>query len=122
MPIKIVYCLRRKDGISREEFQRYWLKEHAPRVKAHAAAIGMRRYVQSHAIETPIDAAVAGARGSPAPYDGVMEGWWDSEAALFAALSTPEGQAAGADLLADEARFIDFARSPIFFSREHVIF
>lgn len=122
MSIKIVFCLRRKDGISREEFQRYWLDEHAPRVKAHAAAIGMRRYVQSHTVETPLNDAVAGARGAPEPYDGVMEGWWDSEEALLATISSPEAQAASRDLLEDEARFIDLARSPIFFTREHVIF
>ncbi|HEY1448785.1 MAG TPA: EthD domain-containing protein [Caulobacteraceae bacterium] len=122
MPLKIVFCLRRKEGISREEFQRYWLEEHAPRVKGHAAAIGMRRYVQSHALDTPLNDAVAGARGAPEPYDGVMEGWWDSEEALLATLSSPEAQAAGRDLLEDEARFIDLACSPIFFTREHVIF
>jgi uncharacterized protein (TIGR02118 family) len=122
MPLKIVFCLRRKEGISREEFQRYWLEEHAPRVKGHAAAIGMRRYVQSHTLDTPLNDAVAGARGAPEPYDGVMEGWWDSEEALLATLSSPEAQAAGRDLLEDEARFIDLARSPIFFTCEHVIF
>jgi uncharacterized protein (TIGR02118 family) len=122
MPIKIVFCLRRKEGISREEFQRYWLEEHAPRVKRHAAAIGMRRYCQSHTLETPLNAAVAGARGAPDPYDGVMEGWWDSEEALLGTLASPEAQAAGRDLLEDEARFIDLANSPIFFTREDVIF
>jgi uncharacterized protein (TIGR02118 family) len=122
MSIKIVFCLRRKDGISREEFQRYWLEKHAPLVKSHAAAIGMRRYVQSHTLETPLNAAVADSRGAPEPYDGVMEGWWDSEEALVTTLSSPAAQAAGRELLEDEARFIDLARSPIFFTREHVIF
>jgi hypothetical protein len=112
MSIKIVFCLRRKDGISREEFLRYWLEEHAPKVKAHAPALGMRRYVQSHTLDTPLNAAVADARGAPKPYDGIMEGWWDSE----------EAQAASRDLLVDEARFIDLPRSAIFFTREHLIF
>ncbi|MGA2951940.1 MAG: EthD domain-containing protein [Caulobacteraceae bacterium] len=122
MAIKIVYCLRRKPGISREEFQRYWLDVHGPMVKARGEAIGMRRYVQSHAVETPMNAALAGARGGLESYDGVMEGWWDSEDEALAALSTAEGQAAGAELLADEGKFIDFDRSPIFMTREHVIY
>ena len=120
--LKIVFCLRRKQGITREEFQRYWREEHAPKVKARAPAIGMRRYVQSHTLDTPLNAAVADSRGAPEPYDGIMEGWWDSEEALLATLSSPEAQAAGRDLLEDEARFIDLAHSPIFFTREHVIF
>ncbi len=122
MPIKIVFCLRRKQGISREDFQRYWLEQHAPKVISHAGAIGMRRYVQSHTFETSLNSAVAGARGAPEPYDGVMEGWWDSEEALLAMLASPEAQAAGRNLLEEEARFIDLARSPIFFTREQVIF
>jgi uncharacterized protein (TIGR02118 family) len=122
MSIKIVFCLRRKEGISREEFLHYWLEEHAPKVKAHAPAIGMRRYVQSHTLDTPLNAAVADSRGAPQPYDGIMEGWWDGEKALLATLSSPEAQAASRDLLEDEARFIDLARSAIFFTREYVIF
>jgi uncharacterized protein (TIGR02118 family) len=122
MQIKIVYCLRRKSGISREEFQHYWLEEHGPKVKARAEAIGMRRYVQSHAIDTPLNAALAGARGGLEAYDGIMEGWWDSEADALAALSSPDGQAAARDLLEDEGRFIDFDRSPVFMTREHLIY
>jgi len=91
-------------------------------VKARAEAIGMRRYVQSHTVETPMNAALAGARGGLDGYDGVMEGWWDSEAEALAALSTPDGQAAARDLLDDEGKFIDFDRSPIFMTREHVIY
>jgi hypothetical protein len=82
----------------------------------------MRRYVQSHTLDTPLNAAVADARGAPKPYDGIMEGWWDSEEALLATLSSPEAQAASRDLLEDEARFIDLPRSAIFFTREHLIF
>jgi hypothetical protein len=122
MAVKIVYCLRRKPGISREEFQRYWLETHGPKVKAAADAIGMRRYVQSHTIETPLNGAVATSRGGLEAYDGIMEGWWDGDEDALAALSTAEGQAAARDLLDDEGKFIDFERSPIFFTREHVIY
>jgi uncharacterized protein (TIGR02118 family) len=122
MAIKIVYCLRRKPEISHQEFQRYWLEEHGPKVIAAGAAIGMKRYVQSHTLPTSLNDAVAASRGGPEPYDGIMEGWWDSEDDVAAALGTPEGQAAARDLLEDEARFIDFTRSPIFFTREHVMY
>lgn len=122
MAIKLVYCLTRKSGMSRDAFQRYWLETHAPLVKSHAAALNMRRYVQSHAFDVAGMGAVGGARGSPEGYDGVMEGWWDSEADLAAALTSPEGRAAGLELLEDERNFIDFARSPIFMTRENEIF
>lgn len=120
--IKLVYCLTRKQGMSREQFQEYWLGQHADTVKERADAIGMKRYVQSHRYDTPMNTGVASARGALEGYDGIMEGWWDSEEQAMAALTTAEGIQAMTDLLDDERRFIDFSRSPIFFTREHVIY
>ncbi len=48
MPIKMMFCLTRKAGMSREDFQRYWLEEHAPQVLRIGPQGGMLRYVQSH--------------------------------------------------------------------------
>jgi hypothetical protein len=53
------------------------------------------------------------------PYDGVAELWWESEAAIASAMSTPEGQRAGAELLADEAEFIDLPSSPLWLAHEY---
>jgi len=120
--IKVVYCLTRKEGTTRQEFQDYWLGHHADKVRARAEAIGMTRYVQSHSYDTPMNAGMADARGGLEGYDGIMEGWWESEEQALAALTTSAGQQAMADLLDDEGRFIDFSRSPIFMTREHVIY
>jgi EthD domain len=56
--------------------------------------------------------------GSPEPFDGVAELWVETLDAL--ASEDPAVQAA-ADLLADEANFIDLARSPIWIAQEHVV-
>ena len=88
MAIKIVYCLRRKPEISHQEFQRYWLEEHGPKVIAAGEAIGMKRYVQSHTIGTALSDALAASRGGLEPYDGIMEGWWDSEDEILAVLGS----------------------------------
>lgn len=122
MAIKVIYCLTRKPEMSRAAFQAYWLGQHADKVKARADRIGMVRYVQSHSYDTPMNASMAGERGGIEGYDGVMEGWWDSEEQAMAALTTPEGVVAMADLLDDERKFIDFSRSPIFMTREHVVY
>ena len=120
--IKLVYALRRRADIDRVAFQHYWLATHGPLVRDAAATLAVVRYVQSHTIVTPIDAALAGARGcAAAPYDGVAELWWDSEATLLAAMGSENGQKAAAVLLADEADFIDFATSAIFFTHEEII-
>jgi uncharacterized protein (TIGR02118 family) len=119
--IKLVFCLRRLPQLSREEFQRYWFDRHAPLVRSHAAALGIRRYVQTHTGEQPLNDVLQASRGGPEAYDGVAELWWDSAEALGAATATPEGQAAGAALLEDERRFIDLARSPLFVAVERVV-
>jgi len=119
--IKIVFCLRRRSDLSREEFQTYWRSTHAPLVTAHADALGIRRYVQVHSIDDAVSAAVAGGRHSPEPFDGVAELWLDSLDALMAAGSSQAGRTAAAALFEDEGRFIDFARSPLFLAEEHVV-
>jgi uncharacterized protein (TIGR02118 family) len=120
--IKLVFTLRRRDGMTREEFQRYWREDHAPLVKRHADTLRIRRYVQTHARETGLDEALATSRGGePGFYDGVAELWWDSFEDLVAAYSTEAGQAAAAELLEDEQRFIDLPRSPLWLGEEHVV-
>jgi uncharacterized protein (TIGR02118 family) len=118
--IRLVFLLRRKPGLSLEEFQRYWREDHGPLVAGHAKHIGALRYTQSHRLEDAANDAMHRARGGMEPaYDGVAELWWDSEAALAAGGSTPAGQAAGAALLEDEARFIDLPQSPLWLSHEY---
>jgi uncharacterized protein (TIGR02118 family) len=120
--IKLVFTLRRREGMTREEFQRYWREEHASLVKRHAEALQIRRYVQVHARETDLDEAIAGPRGTePGFYDGVAELWWDSLEALAAAFSSEPGRAAGQELLEDEQRFIDLPRSPLWLGEENVV-
>ena len=117
--IKLVFCLRRLPQLSREEFQTYWRDRHAPLVGRHAATLGLRRYVQTHTRDDPRLAAVADQRGSAgSAFDGVAELWWDDIESLLEAMSTDAGQAAGRELLEDEARFIDLPNSPIFFAEE----
>ena len=119
--VKLVFTLRRRPGTTREEFQRYWRDQHAPLVKRHAETLRIRRYVQVHARETELDDALTTPRGSEAGYDGVAELWWDSLEDLIAGYSTESGQAAGAELLEDERRFIDLPHSPLWLGEENVV-
>jgi uncharacterized protein (TIGR02118 family) len=118
--IKLVFVLHRREGLSREEFQRYWRETHAPLVAERAEAIGARRYVQVHTLETPLDGALSEHRRGE-PYDGVAELWWDSVESLAEAFGSEAGGEAAAALLADEAEFIDLERSAIWLAQEHVV-
>jgi EthD domain len=119
--IKLTFCLHRLPSLSREAFQERWI-EHAPLVAKHREVLRIRRYVQLHSATTDLNEAVRAARGAPDMYDGVAQLWWKDLDDVLAAMSSPEGQAAGLALLEDERQFIDLSRSPLFFGEEKVIF
>jgi len=118
--VHLIFCLRRLPHLSREEFQRYWREQHAPLVQAHAAALGIKRYVQAHTIDPELSRGIAATRGAPDPFDGVAELWFDLDD-LTASTATPAAIEAGRALLEDERRFIDLARSPIFIAEDNVV-
>ncbi len=119
--IKLVYNLRRLPNLSREEFQRYWLQKHGPMVRSRAQELLIRRYVQVHTLENPMNDALRRGRGALEPYDGVAELWWDSLDDLAAATASSEGRKADQELLEDERRFIDLGRSALWVAQEHSI-
>jgi uncharacterized protein (TIGR02118 family) len=119
--IKLSFCLHRLPSLTREAFQHYWFEKHAPLVRSHREVLRIRRYVQMHAATTPINDVIRAGRNAPEMFDGVAELWWDSMDDMRVASGTPAGQAAGLALLEDERKFIDLARSPLFFGEEKQI-
>ena len=123
--LKMIFCVRRQENVSEEEFHKYWLKKHGPLVRDRAKALRIKRYVQSHTIpdstEVPLNETMRQSRGLIEPFDGAAELWWESLEELSAGAGDPEGAKAGQELLEDERNFIDFSRSSIFFVEEHEI-
>jgi uncharacterized protein (TIGR02118 family) len=118
--MKLIYCLRRKPDLSVEEFQRYWRDVHAPLVTERAELLGIKRYIQAHTtLPEVIPLFQARNGGSPEPYDGVAEIWFETLDALSS--DDPAVQTATAELLADEAEFIDLPRSPLWITQENVV-
>jgi len=83
--IKAVILLKRRDGMSLQDFSDWMLKEHVPMA---LKLDGLKRY------------QVNIARSSDGPYDGVAELWFDSEDAMLAAYASEHGKAVAADSLA----------------------
>jgi uncharacterized protein (TIGR02118 family) len=84
--IKRLGILRRKDGITHQEFVEHWLERHAALC---VKLPGLRRYSVN---------MVDRGRFPHFDYDGFSELWFDSEEALTAALQSPEGKTLLADL------------------------
>lgn len=118
--IRLTFLLRRRAEMSLDEFQTYWRQNHGPLVAKNARKLNVLRYVQVHTLDDPINEQLPGARGAmEPPYDGVAELWWNDREEVVAALEDPAGQAAGEELLEDEKKFIDLARSPLWFAYEY---
>lgn len=116
--IKFVMCLTRHPDLSREAFKDYWKNKHGPFFMKNADAMGAKRYIQSNTLDTPLNQGLRSSRGMLPEYDGVAEVWFESEDALIAGMSSPEGQKLGAALLEDEKNFIDHSRSSAFIVEE----
>ena len=85
--LKVLVFLKKRDDVSLDEFRAHWRGPHGDIAMRMP---GLRRYVQNHAL----------ADGGP--HDGVAEMWFDDQAALAAAFSSP----AAVEAAQDAATFI----------------
>ncbi|WP_170400918.1 EthD domain-containing protein [Ruegeria arenilitoris] len=116
--IKLIMCLHRRSDMSREEFQDYWLNKHGPFFQKNATVMRSKRYVQSHTIDSPLNNAMRESRNMQPEFDGVAEVWFSSEEDLMEAMGTTEMQELSAELLQDEANFVDHTKSCAFIVQE----
>ena len=119
--IKLVFCLKRRPELSREQFQTYWRETHGPLVRERAKAIGALRYVQVHTSFDDLNEGLRQTRGGPPAFDGVAELWFADRKALETSFTEDDARRAGSELLEDEKNFIDLAQSPIWLAEEHEI-
>jgi uncharacterized protein (TIGR02118 family) len=119
--IKLTFVARRLPHLSLSEFQLHWRENHGPLVRERAEALRIKRYVQVHRLDSPVNDAMRASRDAGEPYDGVAELWWESIEEMVAATSSAEGRQAGRELLEDERKFIDLQRSALWLGEEYEI-
>jgi hypothetical protein len=118
---KVMFCLRRRPELSRSQFLERWAAHGRLGTSVRDDLPSIRRYIQLHTVDTPVNASLSSSRGGTAePYDGVTEIWVDDLASL--GLRTEKTEATLARLLADEAEFLDFPNCAIFLTEAHEIF
>jgi uncharacterized protein (TIGR02118 family) len=109
--VKVITVIKRKEGMSREEFSRYWEKEHGPLIAK--VFPGVQRYVQNHALKLP------GRSGEP-QFDGVVEMWFEDMAAWEKASEFFRGDE-GQIIRDDEEKFINRSEMVFLVAEEKVI-
>jgi uncharacterized protein (TIGR02118 family) len=80
--------LKKKDGMSVEEFTRYWLEKHAP----------IARDGYEHLQSYVVDAVTGAPKGQEALYDGVAELTWDSRDDFVADMKSEASRVSTEDL------------------------
>jgi uncharacterized protein (TIGR02118 family) len=113
--VKFVVAVRRKPGMSAEEFHRYWRENHGPLVRSVPEFMRhVRRYVQSH---TLADAA-SGFPAGGGSFDGYAELWFDDVESVRRAFQEPRYLEV---IRPDEPKFADLSSCVVSVTEEVVI-
>ena len=115
--IKFVQCVRRKPGLSKQEFREHWVA-YGDLVKAIEEASGAMRSVMSMALAVEQNLEIMQARGTKAPYDGMAELWWERGNDVVAFLESGSGDKVIDDLRRAQEAFMDLPNSTFFFASE----
>ncbi|HTO68598.1 MAG TPA: EthD domain-containing protein [Myxococcota bacterium] len=105
--MKMIFGAKRRPGMSREDFGRYWTTVHAEKAKR---VPGIVRYVINLAPD------LAGTEPD-LPYDGIAEVWFENEEDMRASARSPEVAA----VLDDEKNLFDLATRFTVVVKEHVM-
>jgi uncharacterized protein (TIGR02118 family) len=113
--IKLIALLKRKPGMSREEFISYYEMRHAP-LAMQITAMG-HDYRRNY----PHIARVDGREVAAAPeYDVITEVWFQDQKAYEAFSASMQKPEIRAQIVADEEQFLDRASSRIFVVDEYI--
>jgi uncharacterized protein (TIGR02118 family) len=109
--IKVVMVVKRKPGVSREEFYKYWKDVHGPLVARHIP--GMIKYVQNHFVNVP---------GYEYEGDGIIETWYDNVDSFLKSQEWHKSkETRNLGLGEDWAKIADMTYQKMWIVEEHVI-
>lgn len=94
--VKLICFLKRRPGMSRDEFLSYWRDKHGPLVAGTKSGSHVIRYEQH-------PRATADAAQDPDGWDGVTEQWFSSLDDFYASLEENDYK----DIEADIPKFLD---------------
>ena len=110
--IEVVYCMRRKEGLTPEQFLDHWERVHAPIVTRNLQTLRLAGYERIVPLRgTPFSARVERRNAMQAPYDGLARLRWASEDDMRHSFEDEQALAVQRQLARDEAAFVDTASS-----------
>lgn len=113
--IKLVALLKRKPGMSREDFIAYYEMRHAP------LAMQLTSMGHDYRRNYPRTVRVEGREVDAAPeYDVITEVWFHDQRAYEAFAASMRTPQVRAQIVADEEQFLDRASSCIFIVDEYI--
>jgi hypothetical protein len=109
--------MKRKDGISTEEFRRFWNSPEfnglIDKMLGHVLAVDVKKNLT---LDIDINKALQAERGAKQSFDGVMEVVWQSGGDIAVLLGDKEFQALTQEMEAVQRQFVDFQESRRFFT------
>lgn len=90
--VKLICMLKRKAGLSPEEFHRYWREVHGPLVASTRSGQHAARYEQNHRSEADY------GRPGGGDYDGCTEQWFASIEDFYASIQEDDYVRIAADI------------------------
>jgi len=118
--VKIVTLVKRKPGLTKEQFSDQWCNVHGPLAVSKDGPPGVRRYAQVDWLKQPKFGEKGLVSLEDAEYDGVAEMWFDDWDALRKVLDFFFGEA-GTKVRDDMARFCDMDSAVMYFGEDRVI-
>jgi hypothetical protein len=116
--VKSYFAIRHLPHLSLEQAQLYWRTCHGYLLRRIATAGHIRRYLQVHRYEDEMEAKMREVRGTLVePYTGHAELWLERNGVAGFAPEISRGWELAVE---DESKFIDFARSSMWYAKEHV--
>jgi uncharacterized protein (TIGR02118 family) len=107
--IKLMFTVKRKKGITQQEFARYWKDVHGPKVRDNVP--GLVKYVQDHRLNSNDDEST---------YDGIAELYF-KDMDSFNSMNEWFKSPAGSIIRDDELNFLDRSRMVGYVCEEEVI-
>jgi hypothetical protein len=105
--IEVVYCMRRKAGMSHQEFADYWERVHAPIVMENLHLLRLHGYERTVPVRHEFSDKVERRRTMLEPFDGIARLTWASEEDMRLAFTSPAALDVQRRLAIDEAEFVD---------------